>query len=189
MKTAVLLALTLLSLTTSPVHAQYGYGKPPPPYGGDDDVSSAKSLWGALAREQLVGNKVIHSTPYQGIHPHGAVLETLEAVVNVSGHKGVVIVKRNYGGSGASKGAVATNPEQYLQAITVMFKRERGYDADNKDWFWVQYTPSGEIFKDAQGRALAGRVAKDSRTEGCIACHRTAPGGDYVFNHDRYAFR
>lgn len=186
MKIAVLLVLAALSLALSPAHAQYGYGKPPPPYGSDDDVNSAKSLWSALAREQLVGNKVIHSTPYQGIHPHGAVLETLDAEVNVSGHRGVVIIKRNYGGSGASKSSVATNPERYLQAITIMFKRERGYDADNKDWFWVKYTPSGEIFKDAQGRALAGRVAKDSKTEGCIACHKTAPGTDYVFNHNRY---
>lgn len=185
MKITILLALALLSLTVGPVHAQYN--KPSPPYGGDDDVNSAKSLWNALVREQLAGNKVIHSTPYQGVHPHGAVLETLDAVVNVSGHKDVVILKRNYGGSGASKSTVATNPERYLQAITVMFKRERGYDADNKDWFWVKYTPDGEIFKDAQGRALAGRVAKDSNTEGCIACHKTAPGADYVFNHDRHA--
>ena len=184
MNLAVLLVLTLLSLAVTPVQAQYG--KPSPPYGSDDDVNSARSLWSALEREQLVGSKVIHSTPYQGIHPHGAVLETLDAEVNVSGHRGVVIVKRNYGGSGASKRTVATNPQQYLQAITVMFKRERGYDTDNKDWFWVKYAPNGEIFKDAQGQALAGRVAKDSQTEGCIACHRSAPGADYVFNHDRY---
>ena len=186
MKTAVLLLVTLLSLAVTSADAQYGYGKPPPPHGGDDDVNSAKSLWSALAREQLVGNKIIHSTPYQGIHPHGAVLETLDAEVNVSGHKGTVIIKRNYGGSGASKSNIATSPERYLQAITVMFKRERGYDVDNNDWFWVKYMPDGEIFKDVQGRALAGRVAKDSKTEGCIACHKTAPGGDYVFNHDRY---
>ena len=68
MKLSVLLVLVLVSLAVNTVHAQYGYGKPPPPYGGDDDVNSAKSLWSALAREQLVGNKVIHSTPYQGIH-------------------------------------------------------------------------------------------------------------------------
>ena len=186
MKIVGLIVLTLLSLAVSPVRGQYGNRTPPPPYGGDDDVISAKRLWNALANEHLVGSKAIHSTPYLGVHPHGAVLETLDAEVNVSGHKGMVIIKRNYGGSGASKGNVATKPEQYLQAITVMFKRERGYDPDNKDWFWVKYTPSGEIIKDAQGRALAGRVAKDSKTEGCIACHHSAPGADYVFNHDRY---
>ena len=187
MKIAVFLTVALVSLMMSPVYAQYRYDQSAAAYGGDDDVDSAKSLWGALAREHLVGSKVIHSTPYQGVHPHGAVLETLDAVVNVDGHTGAVIVKRNYGGSGASKTTVATNPERYLRAITVMFKRERGYDADNKDWFWVQYSPSGEVVKDMQGRALAGRVAKDSQTEGCIACHKSAPGGDYVFNHDRYA--
>jgi len=32
---------------------------------------------------------------------------------------------------------------------------------------------------------LAGRVAKGAPT-GCIACHKAAPGGDYIFNHDRY---
>jgi hypothetical protein len=187
MKIAVFVTLMLLSLTTSLVHAQSGYGKPVPPYGGDNDVNSADSLWRALAREQLAGTKVIHSTPYPGVYPHGAVLEMLDAEVNVSGHRGPVIITRNYGGNSASKNNVATYPERYLQSITVMFKRERGYDPDNKDWFWVKYTPNGEIFKDARGRALAGRVAKDSKTEGCIACHKTAPGADYVFNHDRYA--
>ncbi len=32
---------------------------------------------------------------------------------------------------------------------------------------------------------LAGRVAK-GKPKGCIACHRGAAGGDYVYTHDRY---
>lgn len=33
--------------------------------------------------------------------------------------------------------------------------------------------------------ALAGRVAKGA-DQGCIACHQTAEGGDYVYTHDRF---
>jgi hypothetical protein len=33
--------------------------------------------------------------------------------------------------------------------------------------------------------SLAGRVAKGAN-EGCIACHTSAPGKDYVFTHDRF---
>ncbi len=33
-------------------------------------------------------------------------------------------------------------------------------------------------------RGLAGRVAKGS-TEGCIVCHKVAPGGDLVFNNNK----
>jgi hypothetical protein len=37
-----------------------------------------------------------------------------------------------------------------------------------------------------RGLQLAGRVAKNPE-DGCIACHRLAPGEDLVFLHDRFA--
>ncbi|MFQ5935609.1 MAG: hypothetical protein ACE5LB_04295 [Acidiferrobacterales bacterium] len=186
MKTA-LLALPIAFLVTSTADAQYGSTKPKPPFGSDADVNAAKSLWRSLTKAKLVGKHAVHGTPYKGTHPHGAILETLHAVLNVSGHRDIVIVKKNYGGAGVSKTAVADDPEKYLKAITVMFRRERGYDADNQDWFWVKYGPNGEVLKNTQGKGLAGRVAKGVPGKGCIACHKGAPGGDYVFNHDRYA--
>ena len=155
-----------------------------PPFGGPADQAYAAELWQALRSAHLVGPGAIMSTPYRGQHPHGAILDTLDAILRVRGNTGPVIVKRNYRGEGVSKAAVANDPGRYLKSVTVMYKR-RGYDPEDRDWFWVKYAPDGSLLKNPKGMALAGRVAK-GKPKGCIACHRAAPGGDFVFNHDRY---
>jgi len=154
------------------------------PFGGPDSVNYAKALWSAMEKSNLAGANAIMSTPYEGQAPHGAILDTVDTTLEVNGHSGFVIVKRNYGGEGVTKEAVANNPGKYLGSVTVMFKREKGYDADNKDWFWAKYDPKGGVLKNPKKVALAGRVAK-GMDAGCIACHMAAPGGDYVFNFDR----
>lgn len=154
-------------------------------FGGDDDVAFAHRLWSTLLSSNMVGPGRIISTPYTGIHPHGAILDTIDSKVSVDGKNNIVMIKNNYGGEGISKGLVADDPAKYLQAVTVMYKR-KGYDPDNADWFWVKFNPGGDVLKNPQGVALAGRVAK-GMNEGCIACHKGAPGGDLVFNHNRYA--
>jgi len=63
---------------------------------------------------------------------------------------------------------------------------EKGYDPDDKDWFWVKYAPDGTVLTNPKGMKLAGRVAK-GMDKGCIACHAGAPGGDMVFNHDKFS--
>jgi len=156
-----------------------------PPFGGEEDVSYSQDLWSALQAANLAGDGAIQGTPYGGQHPHGAVLQTLDTELEVNGHTGAVIVKRNYGGEGVSKSKVADDPAQYLKAITVMYQREDGYDSDNQNWFWVKYLPDGSLDKNPKGMQLAGRVAK-GMDQGCIACHTAAPGGDYVFNNDRF---
>ncbi|MFQ6021529.1 MAG: cytochrome P460 family protein [Acidiferrobacterales bacterium] len=153
------------------------------PFGGPEDVKYSQALWKALTKANFVGSNAIMSTPYTGQHPHGAILDTIDGTVKVKGDTGRVIVKRNYGGEGVSKQAVANNPGKYLKAVTVMFKRS-GYDADNKDWFWVKFKPDGGLHTNPKGMQLAGRVAK-GKAKGCIACHKAAPGGDYIFNFDR----
>lgn len=75
---------------------------------------------------------------------------------------------------------MADDPDAHLKAVTVMFEREAGCDADNQDWFWVKYKPDGSLDTNAAGMQLAGRVAK-GRPEGCIACHC----GDYKCNNNR----
>ena len=155
------------------------------PFGGKSSVRFAEKLWQALQGRGLVGQGAIHSKPYRGQHPHGAVLDTIEGPVTVGGHTGVAIVKRNYGGDNVSTANVATDPNAYLKAITVMYKRESGYDGDNQDWFWAKYLADGSLDKNPAGMQLAGRVAK-GKPAGCIACHTAAPGGDMVFNHNRY---
>ena len=62
-------------------------------------------------------------------------------------------------------------------AITIMFMREDGYDADNRNWFWAKYLPNGDLDKNPKEVPLAGRVAKGA-DEGCIAYHAAAGGED-----------
>ena len=102
------------------------------PFGGKDDVNYSKTLWKAMVSAGYVGKHGIMSTPYVGQAPHGAILDTVDGKLKVSGKSNHVIIKRNYGGPGVSKEAVANNPAKFLKAVTVMYKRP-GYDADNKN--------------------------------------------------------
>lgn len=148
-------------------------------FGSQTDVSYADALWQALADVRLVGQNAIGSYPYEGTEPHGAVLQTLKTQLNVEGQEGQVIVKRNFGPAGITLSEVWSDPDQHLAAVTVMFKREAGYDSQNQDWFWAKYNPDGTLDQTAEGMALAGKVA------GCIDCHQSAAGGDYVYTNDR----
>ncbi len=152
------------------------------PFSGEDSVNYSQDLWAALTAAGLAGSSASADKPYKGTHPHGAVLETLTSEVSVAGHKGKVVVKRNYGGEGVSIDAVSGDRNKFIKAVTVMFKREVGYDADNKDWFWAKYKPDGSLHTNPKGMMLAGRVAK-GKPKGCIACHTAAPGGDYIFTN------
>jgi hypothetical protein len=161
------------------------------PFGNSDDLSYAKSVWNALARANLVGEDAIQGTPYDGQDPHGKILVTLDSTITVhnnlagpNGDKGVAIVKRNYGGPSITKKSVADNPYNDLKAVTVMFKRE-GFDPEDQDWFWVKFKPNGGLHTNPKGIKLAGKVAK-GMPKGCIACHKAASGGDFVFNNDRF---
>lgn len=153
-------------------------------FGGDQDVAFAGKLWSAMEKGGFIGKNAVMSTPYTGVHPHGAILDTIEGKLSVDGKTNILIVKRNYGGEGVSKQAVANDPAKWLKAVTVMYKRA-GFDAETKDWFWVKFSADGKVLKNPKGVALAGKVGKGGNA-GCIACHKAAPGGDLVFNHDRY---
>jgi len=151
------------------------------PFGTPQDIQYSKKLWKALEKVHFVGSGTIETIPYKGQHPHGAVLETLKGQLKLGGNTGEVIVKKNYGGKDISNSKVANNRKKYLKAVTVMYKRD-GYDPDNANWFWVKYKPNGGLHKNPKGMQLAGRVAK-GMSKGCIACHKAAPGGDYIFTN------
>ena len=152
------------------------------PFSGPDSVTYAQQLWAALGDAKLVGDPAMNNPPYTGVHPHGAVLTNNTSELSIDGHKGQVIVKKNYGGEGVSVAAVGADPAKYLKAVTVMYKRETGYDAENQDWFWAKFKPDGSLDVNDKGMQLAGRVAK-GKVQGCIACHRGAPGGDYIYTN------
>ncbi len=153
------------------------------PFGSKEDVDYAAKLWKQMETAGLVGPGAIHTIPYEGTEPHGMMLETFYSRAKVDGHEGVLVVKRNYGPAGVEASEVMMAPDRHLGAITVMFRREKGFDPDNQDWFWVKYAPDGSVMTNPKGMMLAGRVAKGA-DKGCIACHSGAPGDDYLFTTD-----
>lgn len=156
------------------------------PMGSEEDQHDAARVWTELKNENLAGDTMKRARIYPGTPPHGKILETLHQQITVDGHTGLAIIKRNYGGPGVSVDSVKADPKKYLKAVTVMFKREAGYDPEDKDWFWAKYKPDGSLHtkeKMMMEIPLAGRVAK-GKDEGCISCHKGAPGGDFVFAQD-----
>jgi len=149
------------------------------PFSGPTDVAYSKKLWDKL---EAAGLNKVEGNLYVGGPPHGKVREVVEGMID--GKR--IIVKRNYGGEGVSLETVAKDRAKYLKAVTVMAKREKGYDSDNNDWFWVKYKKDGTLHKNPKGMKLAGRIAK-GKPVGCIACHASASGGDLVFAHNKEA--
>ncbi len=154
-----------------------------PAYGRAADVRFARVLWQALERLQLAGPKAYQTVPYSGLYPHGSVLELLDTLhLTVDGAAGPVLVLRNYRGRRLTPRRVRSAPDKYLDSIAVMFGRD-GFDATDHDWFWAEFQPDGALKRNPAGRRLAGRIAGNN---GCIACHRAAPGADLVFNNNRF---
>ena len=151
------------------------------PFGTDPDIEYAALLWDVMNASNLAGPNAIQTYPYEGIAPHGMMLQTFYTTGTIDGHTGDLIVKRNYGPEGVSEDDVLMNPAKHLGAVTVMFRREAGYDDDNQDWFWAKFLPDGSLDKNPKGMSLAGRVAKGADA-GCIACHSGVD--DYVFTSD-----
>ncbi|MBL4873679.1 MAG: cytochrome P460 family protein [Rhodobacteraceae bacterium] len=150
-------------------------------FGSEDDIAYAALLWNVMETSNLAGENAIQTYPYEGMAPHGMMLQTFYTTGTINGTTGDLIVKRNYGPEGVTEDEVLMNPAKHLGAITVMFRREAGYDDDNQDWFWAKFLPDGSLDKNAMGGALAGRVAKGADV-GCIACHSGVD--DYVFTSD-----
>ncbi|PVA07322.1 hypothetical protein DC363_05615 [Thalassorhabdomicrobium marinisediminis] len=150
-------------------------------FGTPADADYAALVWQALEEQNLAGDGMVRSFPYDGVAPHGMMLETFYSKATIDGHTGDLIVKRNFGPEGVSLDDVLADPDTHLAAYTVMFRRAEGYDDDNDNWFWVKFLPDGSLDKNPAGMELAGRVAKGA-DQGCIACH--AGAGDYVFTSD-----
>ncbi|MFD2738895.1 cytochrome P460 family protein [Sulfitobacter aestuarii] len=153
------------------------------PFGTQADADYAQQLWEAMKASNLAGENAIRTIPYEGTEPHGMLLETFFADAEIEGHIGALVIKRNYGPEGVTPEEVQADPDKHLAAVTIMYRREEGYDADNGNWFWVKYLPDGSLDKNPAGMQLAGRVAKGADA-GCIACHAGAPGEDYLFTTD-----
>jgi len=160
----------------------------PMPAGSADDVAYARTLWSALQAAGMVGPHARELEPFIGAaRPHGWVLELSYRTLTVGDHTGFVVMKNNYNGDGLTVEQVRADRARYLSSVTVMYQREAGYDADNQDWFWVKYRPDGALFAKKMGSKqipMAGRMFKGRNGDvdrGCIYCHKSAGGGDYIF--------
>lgn len=151
------------------------------PFGTQDDADFAALIWDVMVSDRLAGDDAILTTPYEGGAPHGAMLETFYTTATINGHTGDLVIKRNYGPMDVTAEQVLADPAKHLGAITIMFRREAGYDDDNQNWFWVKYLTDGTVDKNPAGMMLAGRVAKGA-DKGCIACHSGID--DYIFTAD-----
>ena len=150
------------------------------PFGGEKDVAFASAFWQAM---QGYEKWPMRSDFYPGQSPHGKVLRLYYNMVNLEGTPYHVIIKDNYGGENATVENVSKSPQDFMAAVTIMVQREAGYDKENDNWFWAKYMPDGSLDKNAQGVKMAGRVAKGMNA-GCIACHKKAQDGDYLFSND-----
>lgn len=141
--------------------------------GGPRDVERARALWSDELDDYRTWEAYPGHEGWQpGKSPHGSSLKLFVDDVARGDPlaDGAIVVKENY-----------TAPrDDALVSVTVM-KKIAGYAPDHGDWFWVEYTPDGEVLSDRQGVPLAGRIGVD---EGCIACHARAGGGDYLFTND-----
>ena len=150
-------------------------------FGGAADVAFAGKVWKAMAGYEK--NWKLSSGVVAGKSPHGKFVHMYSSWVEVDKRLYPVVIKDNFGGRGVNPDRVKADRGKWLRAVTVMVQRERGYDPDNHDWFWVKFGKGGTIGKNKAGVALAGRVIKDSMS-GCIACHSGAKGDDYLFSND-----
>jgi DNA polymerase III alpha subunit (gram-positive type) len=152
-----------------------------PPFGSESDVGFAGKIWAAMLDQNLAGADMLRAAPYEGTEPHGMMLELFTTSASIDGREGDLIVKRNFGPVGVTTDQVLENPDQHLAMISVMFRREAGYDEETKNWFWVNFMPDGTVAKNPNGMSLAGKIAKGMDV-GCIACHVAADGDDFVYS-------
>ena len=143
---------------------------------GGSDADHAAKLWNSIQKDDYRDTWKLYPGKgklYKGQHPHGAFLTTyvngpaMEGLT--SGAKelpyGSILIKENY------------KPDKTLAAITVM-ERVKGYNPDAGDWFWVKFSPTGEILtKDVEKDGKKKTVSLAGKPKGCIGCHTASIAG------------
>lgn len=148
-------------------------------FSGSDSEKAAK-LWNSIQKDDYrntwkdyPGKEKI----YKGAHPHGAYLTTYVNGPAMDGLStkamelpyGSILIKENY------------KPDKTLAAITVM-ERVKGYNPDAGDWFWVKFSPKGDIMtKDVEIEGKKKTVSLAGKPKGCIGCHAASVAGiEYI---------
>lgn len=92
LSTTLIAAMAAATLLAGPGPA----GAQNAPFGQEADVQYAEQLWEQLVAARMAGENAIQTMPYEGTPPHGPQLGLLETELEVDGHTGLVIVKRNF---------------------------------------------------------------------------------------------
>jgi len=162
----IFLSIFLLIFTGLPVYQVLS---------GSDNEHAAK-LWDMMQKDDYrdtwkhyPGKGML----YKGAHPHGAFLTTYvngPALKGLNAHDkelpyGSILIKENY------------KPDKTLGAITVM-ERVRGYNPDAGDWYWVKFSPKGDVMtKDVEMDGKKKTVTLAGKPKGCIGCHTASVAG------------
>lgn len=152
-------------------------------FGTEEDVDYAAELWQAMVEAGLAGDGAVQALPYEGVEPHGLMLETFYTRATIDGHDGALVIKRNYGPEGVTADEVLSDRMEHLAAVTIMFRRAEGYDDETGNWFYAKYLPDGSVEPNPAGVPLAGLIGKGGDA-GCIPCHANAGGDDYLYTTD-----
>lgn len=150
-------------------------------FGGPEDLARAEAAWTELEAARLVGDQAITTPLLEAREPVGRWIEVLGASIEVQGVARQAFVKRLY--ADVDEAQIDADRGRHLVHSVVMVQAERGYNPQGDDWFFVRYGPAGAVLAGPDGRLDAGRLHMGSDI-GCMACHRAAPGGDFVFTTD-----
>lgn len=151
-------------------------GEPPPP--DNQDLLHAQDLWTDYGDTYGDWDRMPGTLEFNpSMAPHGdyaRILVNDTAMTDLAAlAEGSIIIKRNY----------QSEAEEDYDSVTLMQRREAGYSPEAGDWFWAKYNPDGTVQENADGDPLAGQIGLGAAM-GCIPCHGTAEGDDYVFLND-----
>ena len=167
MKKLLFVSILILTFGLTPVADSFA---------GGSDAEHAAKIWNTIQKDDYRDTWQLYPGKgklYAGTHPHGAFLTTyvngpaMEGLT--SGAKelpyGSILIKENY------------KPDKTLAAITVM-ERVKGYNPDAGDWFWVKFSPKGEVMtKDVEKDGKKKTVSLAGKPKGCIGCHTASVAG------------
>lgn len=125
---------------------------------------------------QLLWRYISYHSPYTsweswaGGYCRGIKGSCADAMVRIYSNFSEDKKSKHFFGSGTIAVKECHNNEGEISSISVM-SRVKGYNPENGDWFWAKYTADGDIVRQ-------GKVS------GCIGCHQSADGGDFLFSAD-----
>lgn len=159
----------ILLIATIGIMSCMSYGSRDPNATTAEEIEPYES-WTKVNAETITGDEFgVLGRAHQGADGFREVYINSPGVAVSSGDaslpypRGTIIVKESFSNSGGEKGRLAS--------LTVMVKREDGYDAANGNWEYLNMSPSF-------------RIRAGGRLNGCIQCHYSAPN-DFVFTDNR----